>query len=71
MIDQRNLSQTLNGTARDCYANTPDQKETPAKRISQMPGLNNVVTTEHYPVWLYHENTFEINGPNTLQEERG
>jgi len=62
--DQLNLSQPLNlGVARDCYANTLDQKNTPVKQISQMLGHSNVVITEHYLAGLNPDITFGINDP--------
>jgi integrase len=60
--DQLNLSRPLHlGTARDCYANTLDQKDVPTKKISQMLGHSNVVVTEHYLAGLNPDSTFGIN----------
>jgi integrase len=64
LSDQLNLSQPLNlGSARDCYANTLDQSNTPVKQISQMLGHSNVVITEHYLAGLNPDITFGINDP--------
>ena len=62
LSDQIELSQPLNlGSARDCYANTLDQSNTPVKQISQMLGHSNVVITEHYLAGLNPDVTFGIN----------
>jgi integrase len=64
ICDQLNLSQSLNlEVARDCSANTLDQKNTPVKQISQMLGHSNVVITEHYLAGLNPDITFGINDP--------